>query len=82
MSITRATLPFRASRESFWFENSREKRLFMGHMALLGMKGLKLVKERHSMKHIQKENAIKEGDVLLIKRDERNCGKWNVGIVE
>ena len=33
------------------------------------------------MKHIRKENDIK-GDVVLIKGDERNQGKWNVGIVE
>ena len=34
------------------------------------------------MKHQRKENVIKEGDVVLIKGDERNRGKWNVGIVE
>ena len=34
------------------------------------------------MKHMRKENDIKEGDVVLIKGDERNQGKWNVGIVE
>ena len=43
---------------------------------------LKSLRERHNMKYKRKENAIKEGDVVLIKGDERNRGKWNVGIVE
>ena len=42
---------------------------------------LKSLRERHNMKHLGKENAVKEGDVVLIKGDERNRGKWNVGIV-
>ena len=36
---------------------------------------LKSLRERHNMKHLGKENAVKEGDVVLIKGDERNRGK-------
>ena len=43
---------------------------------------LKALRERHNRKHQRKENFIKEGDIILIKGDERTRGKWNVGIVK
>ncbi|KAK3725717.1 hypothetical protein QZH41_006737, partial [Actinostola sp. cb2023] len=40
------------------------------------------LRERHNLKHNTKELDLKIGDVVLIQSDERNRGKWNIGIVE
>ena len=38
--------------------------------------------ERHNMKNNQRHMKIAIGDVVLIKGDDKNRGKWNIGIVE
>ena len=43
---------------------------------------LKALRERHNMKNQTKEMSLKPGDVVLIKGDERNRGKWKIGVVE
>lgn len=40
------------------------------------------LRERHRLKHSGKENKINEGDVVIIREDERNRNKWKLGIVE
>ena len=42
---------------------------------------LKGLRERHNPKNKGKEASIKAGDAVLIKNDERDRGKWNIGIV-
>ena len=42
---------------------------------------IKALRERHNLKHHHKINSIKTGDVVLIKGDNKNRGKWNIGIV-
>ena len=42
---------------------------------------LRALREHHNLKHHQKTNAIKTGDAVLIKVDNKNRGKWNIGIV-
>ena len=37
--------------------------------------------EKHNINHKKGGPSIKEGDVVLIQSDERNRGKWNLGIV-
>ena len=39
------------------------------------------MRERHNLNHKKEEPQIKPGDVVLIQSDERNRGKWNLGIV-
>ena len=34
------------------------------------------------MKNNKSEVKLKAGDVVLIKGEERNRGKWNIGILE
>ena len=43
---------------------------------------LRALRERHVMKNNKSEVKLKAGDVVLIKGEERNHGKWNIGIVE
>ena len=43
---------------------------------------LKALRERHNLKHRTKEMAAKLGDVVVIKGDERNRGKWKIGIIK
>jgi len=40
------------------------------------------LRERHNLQHHGKTNALKIGDVMLIKGDERNKGHWKLGIVK
>ena len=42
---------------------------------------LKALRERHNMKHKENLNKLRVGDVVLIKGDSKNRGKWNIGIV-
>ena len=42
---------------------------------------LKALRERHAMINNGNELTLKTGDVVLIKGEERNRGKWNIGIV-
>ena len=43
---------------------------------------LKALREQHNLKHKSHEIQISKGDVVLIKGDEKNRGKWNIGIVQ
>ena len=43
---------------------------------------LRDLRERHVMKNNKSEAKLKAGDVVLIKGEKRNRGKWNIGIVE
>ena len=43
---------------------------------------LKSLRERHKLKHKTKQMTAKRGDAVLIKADERNRGKWKIGIIE
>ena len=43
---------------------------------------LKSLREQHNLNHKSSGNAIEPGDVVLIKGDEKNRGKWNIGIIE
>ena len=43
---------------------------------------LRSLRERHNLNHKTKQLNLKIGDVVLIKGDERNRGKWNLGIVQ
>ena len=42
---------------------------------------IRSLRERHNLNHKKGKALIKTGDVVLIQSDERNRGKWNVGIV-
>eukprot|EP00112_Aurelia_sp_Birch-Aquarium-sp1_P013008 Seg2741.1 transcript_id=Seg2741.1/GoldUCD/mRNA.D3Y31 product="hypothetical protein" protein_id=Seg2741.1/GoldUCD/D3Y31 len=42
---------------------------------------VKALRERHNLKHDSKTPSLKEGDVVLIKGEERNRGKWSIGII-
>ena len=42
---------------------------------------MKALRERHNMNHKSKTAIVKTGDVVLIKGDSKNRGKWNIGIV-
>ncbi len=43
---------------------------------------IRALRERHNLKYKSKLPTIKVGDVVVIKNDERNRGKWNLGIVD
>ena len=43
---------------------------------------LKALREQHNLKYKSHEIQISKGDVVLIKGDEKNRGKWNIGIVQ
>eukprot|EP00794_Sanderia_malayensis_P007573 gene7573-biopygen6100 len=40
------------------------------------------LRERHQLKHPMKSPNLEVGDVVIIKNEDRNRGKWNLGIVE
>ena len=40
------------------------------------------LRERHNMTHQSKELHLERGDVVLIRGDERNRGRWKIGIVD
>ena len=42
---------------------------------------IRSLRERHNLNHQKGSPLIKTGDVVLIQGDERNRGKWNLGIV-
>ena len=39
------------------------------------------LRERHNLKHKSKQLTLKVGDVVLIQSEDRNRGKWNLGVV-
>ena len=43
---------------------------------------VKALRERHNMKHHGKVINIKIGDVVIVKGEEKNRGKWKIGVVE
>jgi hypothetical protein len=43
---------------------------------------LRGLRERHNQQHGNKSSAPKVGEVVIIKSDERNRGKWKLGVVE
>ena len=42
---------------------------------------LRALRERHNLKHETKLATLKVGDVVIIKNDERNRGKWQLGVI-
>ena len=42
---------------------------------------IRSLRERDNLKHKTKELTLKVGDVVLIQSEERNRGKWSIGIV-
>ena len=42
----------------------------------------KALREQHNLKHNSHEIQISKGDVVLIKGEEKNRGKWNIEIVQ
>ena len=42
---------------------------------------LRRLREQHRLKHQGNQSDIAVGDVMLVKDDERNRGKWKMGIV-
>ena len=42
---------------------------------------LRALRERHNLKHETKLATPKVGDVVIIKNDERNQGKWQLGVI-
>ena len=42
---------------------------------------LRGLREQHRLKHLGNQSDIAVGDVMLVKDDERNRGKWKMGIV-
>ena len=43
---------------------------------------LKALRERHNLEHKGSQLTPAQGDVVIIKSEERNHGKWKLGIVE
>lgn len=39
-------------------------------------------RERHNIIYGTKEMAVKARDVVLVKSEERNGGKWKLGVLE
>ena len=42
---------------------------------------IRSLRERHNLKHKTQESTLKVGDVVSIQSEERNRGKWSIGIV-
>ena len=42
---------------------------------------MRALRERHDLRHHGKTAKIQQGDVVLIKGDEKNRGKWKIGVV-
>lgn len=38
-------------------------------------------RERHNLNHKTSQLSVKRGEAVLIRCDERNSGKWNIGVV-
>ena len=43
---------------------------------------LRGLREQHRLKHQGNQSDVAVGDVMLVKDDERNRGKWKMGIVD
>ena len=42
---------------------------------------MRTLRERHNLKHEGKQNVPNIGQVVLIKSDSKNRGKWNIGVI-
>lgn len=42
---------------------------------------MKALRERHDLNHKEKKKTPALGEVVLIKNDSRNRGKWNIGVI-
>ena len=42
---------------------------------------LKALREHHNLRSKAKKNELSKGDVVLIPEDQRNRGRWNIGVV-
>ena len=43
---------------------------------------LTALRERHNLTHKTSKHQPKEGDVVIVKSDRKNCGTWSVAIVK
>ena len=43
---------------------------------------VRALRERHNLTHRGKENTVSEGDVVLTHGDDKNRGKWSIGIIK
>ena len=43
---------------------------------------VKALRERHNIIHQTRKMKIKAGEVVLVKSEERNQGKWKLGVVD
>ena len=43
---------------------------------------LRGLRERHNLKHHGKSTSLKIGDVVIIKSEDKNRGKWPLGIIQ
>ena len=43
---------------------------------------LRGLRERHNLKHKTRDQDLKQGDVVIIKGDDRNRNKWKLGVVD
>ena len=55
------------------------KRRTVGRWSSENLRGLR---EQHNLKDKGSKVALAEGDVVIIKGEEKNRGLWNLGIVE
>ena len=42
---------------------------------------IRALRERHNLKNEGKQNVPNVGQVVLIRNDSKNCGKWNIGVI-
>ena len=43
---------------------------------------LKALRERHNLNHKTREMKLTVGEVVLIKGEERNRGRWKIGVID
>ena len=43
---------------------------------------LRGLRERHNLKHKTRDQDLKQGDVVIIKGDDRNRNKWKLSVVD
>ena len=43
---------------------------------------LRGLRERQNLKHKTRDQDLKQGDVVIIKGDDRNRNKWKLGVVD
>ena len=50
-------------------------------MGTLDGEYVRSLRERHKLKHKKNAPTITEGEIVLIKEEERNRGRWKVGVI-